>query len=246
LSYKAPFGCRHISTDNALRISRLTTTVEVAISKIIPAGACWQGSSILASNMNIEPTQVEFFMTTGCGESLGVFAGHNIYNFAKKQLVDESIDMKESLQTGIWLSTAACCSGFVWQPIVNFWQAVDAPFNVVFMNTWLGCGAIFLAGLRVGRLLYPFIPGPDYENLKRDITLSTSIGGAIGVFVGTDITYLAHENWLGDFVGICNTDEFGTSCAKAGISTSTGFMLTQGILNEIYPKNRLWNDPLEK
>lgn len=235
------------SYTNLLRTSRTTTAVEATISKILPAGACWQGSSILATNMNIDPTQFEFFLTTGFGESLGVFVGHNLYNLSKKRFVDDSINLRESAQTGVWLSTAAFCSGFVWQPIVNFWQAIDVPFNVVLMNTWLGCGTIFFAGLRVGRVLYPFMPSPDYDNLKRDITLSTSIGGATGVFVGTDITYLAHENWLGSFVGINDTDVFGISCMKAGISTSTGFLLTQSALNEIYPENSLWNDPvLEK
>ena len=65
---------------------------------------------------------------------------------------------------GVWLGTAAVCSGFAWQPIVNLWQGLEVPFNAVFAGTWVGCGLAFLGGLRLGRLVYPFVGAGDAAN----------------------------------------------------------------------------------
>ena len=49
---------------------------------------------------------------------------------------------------GVWLGTAAVCSGAAWQPIVNFWQGLGVSFPVVFAGAWVGCGFMFFSGLR--------------------------------------------------------------------------------------------------
>lgn len=223
---------------------RQLPTAEVVVSKVAPAGFCWQGSSILADNIGMVPTDINFFMATGFGEGIGVFVGHNIYNLIKKNTFDETINMKESVHSGIWLSSAAFCSGFAWQPIVNLWQLTDSHFNVVFINTWIGCGIVFFTGLRVGRIAFPFIENGNNANLIQDITLSSAIGGATGTFVGTDILYRPHENWLTNVVdiGIQQHDSTLLSCGKAGLSTGCGFFVTQNVLNFTAPPGKLWND----
>ena len=51
----------------------------------------------------------------------------------------------------------------------------------------------------------PALPGPTYENLRMDAQLSLAVGGATGVFVGTDLSYGA-ENWMGPLIGVTDDD----------------------------------------
>ena len=53
--------------------------------------------------------------------------------------------------------------------------------------------------------IMPALPGPTYENLRMDAQLSLAVGGATGVFVGTDLSYGA-ENWMGPLIGVTDDD----------------------------------------
>jgi len=222
--------------------ARFVSMTEVTISKIFPAGFGWQSSSVVADGMKYGAEDLEFFAITGAGDFVGVLTGHTMYYAIKKATVDPEIDMGDTVGTGLWLASAAFCSGFVWQPVVNFWQGIDVPFNVVFAGTWAGCGLGFFAGLRLGRVIYPFIPSGNYENFKNDATLSTAIGGATACFVGTDTAYKIDENWLSDIVGVNDDDSDIQGCIKAGSSTALGFLGAQTVLNVAWPAGKLWND----
>eukprot|EP00617_Octactis_speculum_P020253 CAMPEP_0185766154 /NCGR_PEP_ID=MMETSP1174-20130828/35722_1 /TAXON_ID=35687 /ORGANISM="Dictyocha speculum, Strain CCMP1381" /LENGTH=275 /DNA_ID=CAMNT_0028449683 /DNA_START=26 /DNA_END=853 /DNA_ORIENTATION=- len=224
-------------------VDRFTTTAEVTVSKLFPAGFGWQASSILADGMGYGATDVPFFLITGGGDFAGVMIGHTGYYAIKKAVYDPSINIKDTAQTGLWLATAAFCSGAAWQPIVNMWQGVDAPFNAVFAGAWAGCGFMFYAGLRAGRAVYPFMPDADYDNLVADATLSASIGGATGFFVGTDAAYMdGAGNWLRPVIGVEDADSDIVGCLKAGTSTGLGFFVAQGAQNVVYPSGKCWLD----
>jgi hypothetical protein len=177
---------------------------------------------------------------------LGVFLGHCAFYSAKKALVDSSINMKKELQTGIFLGSAAFCSGTAWQPLVDALQGANLSFMQVFAGTWLGCGTAFYVGLRAARTIFSgfmeHIQEPTYENSLNDKSLSAVIGGATGFFVGTDAAYLPDQNFLIDIVGIQDGTPDLTGCAIAGTSTSLGFVASQSVFNVIYPAGKCWND----
>lgn len=226
---------------------RWITTAEVTVSKIFPAGFGWQSSSIIAeTKLGYAPDSMAFALTTGFGDALGVVLGHCAFYGAKKALVDSSIDMKKELQTGVFLGSAAFCSGTAWQPLVDALQGANLSFMQVFAGTWIGCGTAFYVGLRAGRTIYSgfmeHIQEPTYENSLNDKSLSVVIGGATGFFVGTDAAYLPDQNFLIDIVGIQDGTPDLTGCAIAGTSTALGFMASQSVFNVIYPTGKCWND----
>lgn len=222
--------------------ARFVSTAEVTVSKLFPAGFGWQGASVIADGMKYEATELPFFAITGAGDFAGVLIGHTTFYGLKKALVDPSIDMGETVGSGVWLASAAFCSGFAWQPIVNFWQGMSVDFNTVFAGTWAGCGLAFYTGLRIGRIVMPWMPSGDYRNLKNDASLSVAIGGATAVFVGTDTAYNPDQNWLRPVVGIEDGDSDIVGMVKAGSSTALGFCGAQTFLNVAYPAGKLWND----
>lgn len=227
---------------------RFKITGEVIVSKIFPAGLGWQSSSIVAENyLGFATDTTAFAVTTGAGDAVGVFAGHCGYYALKKALTgNEKILMKREVENGILLSTAAFCSGSVWQPLVDILQGANLSFGGVFCGTWIGCGTAFYAGLRIGRTVLPsfchYIEEPTYDNSKTDASLSIAIGGATGFFVGTDAAYLPSQNFLIDVVGITDGTSDLMGCAIAGSSTSLGFGVAQTGLNIIYPAKKCWND----
>ena len=228
-------------------LSRFIVTAEVTVSKIFPAGFGWQTSSIIASeNFGYAPDTMNFAMTTGLGDAIGVLGGHVAYYGLKKAAVDSEINMAAEAQTGILLASAAFCSGTAWQPIVNALQGANLSFMEVFTGTWVGCGLAFYGGLRVGRTILSgyleHIHEPTYENSKNDASLSVAIGGATGFFVGTDAAYLPEQNFLIKVVGIQDGTPDLVGCAIAGSSTSLGFVSAQSALNMIYPAKKCWND----
>jgi hypothetical protein len=227
-------------------VSRFVTTAEVTVSKIFPAGFGWQYSSGIAADMGFEATDVGFFAITGFGDATGVFLGHNLYCIMKS-FVDPSVKVSAEMQTGTLLAGAAFCSGAAWQPLVNVLQCYGLPFEGVAGGTWLGCTLAFFTGLRIMRLaMCPAgtIAANDYENLKKDASLSFAIGGATGAFVGTDVAYKEGAgNFLKDVVGVLPTDDNLTGCVKAGASTSLGFVVAQTGENIVYPQGKLWTDP---
>jgi hypothetical protein len=216
------------------------------VSKIFPAGFGWQYGSIIASDLGYTANDVGFAALTGLGDMTGVAVGHIIY-YGVKSLLDPSISVKQEVQIGTFLGSAAFCSGFIWQPSVNFFQGLDVPFMGVSLGTWAVCGAAFFGGLRLFRSIYsPFlaIAPADKENLVHDALLSTSIGGASGGFVGTDVNYMGGEgNFLRPFVGVEATDSALSGCVKAGSATSLGFLAAQSAQNVTYPANvKNWTD----
>jgi hypothetical protein len=228
-------------------LDRFTITAEVTVSKIFPAGFGWQTSSILACNyFGFATDSLNFAVTTGLGDAIGVFCGHVLYYGSKKTIYDGSINMKREGQIGFLLGTAAFFSGTAWQPIVNLLQGANLPFVQVFAGTWLGCGTAFYVGLRCARTVFSgsmeHIQEPTYENSKNDKSLSAAIGGATGFFVGTDAAYLPDQNFLIDYVGIKAGTPDLVGCAVAGTSTSMGFVAAQSTMNIMYPPGKLWND----
>ena len=218
------------------------------MSKIFPAGFGWQTSSIIAeNNFGFAPDTLDFALTTGVGDGLGVLGGHCLYYSAKKALInDSSTNMESEFQTAILLGSAAFCSGTAWQSLVDALQGANLSFGGVFAGTWVGCGLAFYAGLRAGRTVLSgfltHIQGPTYDNSKNDASLSCVIGGAIGFFVGTDAAYLPDQNFLINFVGIHDGTPDLVGCAIAGASTSMGFFTSQSVFNVIYPTGKCWND----
>ncbi len=227
--------------------TRFVITAEVTVSKIFPAGFGWQTASILADQQfGYSSDSMNFALTTGVGDAIGVLGGHMAYYAAKKSLVDSQINLTSELQTGILLGSAAFCSGTAWQPIVNALQGANLSFMSVFAGTWIGCGMAFYAGLRMGRTIlsgpFQYISEPSYENSKNDASLSMVIGGATGFFVGTDAAYLPDQNFLINVVGIKEGTPDLVGCAIAGSSTSLGFMTAQSGFNFIFPAGKCWND----
>lgn len=227
--------------------SRFIVTAEVTVSKIFPAGFGWQTSSIIAeNNLGFAPDTINFALTTGLGDAIGVIGGHCLYYSAKKAIINKSINMESEFQTGVLLGSAAFCSGTAWQPLVDALQGANLSFGGVFAGTWAGCGLAFYAGLRAGRTILSgymtHISEPSYENSKDDASLSCVIGGATGFFVGTDAAYLPDQNFLIDVVGIQAGTPDLTGCAIAGSSTALGFFTSQSIFNVVYPSGKCWND----
>jgi hypothetical protein len=236
-----------VAKSSTTLIDRFVVTVEVTVSKIFPAGFGWQSSSIIAdSHFGYASDSMNFALTTGVGDGLGVLIGHYAYYATKKAVTGSDLDLTATLHTGILLGSAAFCSGTAWQPLVNAMQGANLPFSQVFMGTWLGCGAAFYVGLRMARTILSgplqHVKEPTYENSKADASLSVAIGGATGFFVGTDAAYLPDQNFLIDFVGIQDGTSDLTGCAIAGASTSLGFFSAQSGMNMIYPTGKCWND----
>ena len=227
-------------------VTRFTTMAEVTVSKIFPAGFGWQTASIVADGLGYQADSLNFALTTGLGDAIGVLGGHCLFYAGKKALTGADINMTSEFQTGVLLGSAAFCSGTAWQPIVNALQGANLPFASVFMGTWIGCGVSFYLGLRVGRTLlsgpFQYIAEPSFENQKNDASLSVAIGGATGFFVGTDVAYLPEQNFLIGAVGIQDGTPDIVGSAIAGTSTAMGFCAAQTTMNMIYPAGKLWND----
>lgn len=233
--------------ESSVLLDRFTTTAEVTVSKIFPAGFGWQTASIVASSgLGYSSDSAAFALTTGVGDGVGVFLGHITYCAAKKNLYRPHMNMTKEIQTATLLGTAAFCSGTAWQPIVDMLQGANLSFFQVFAGTWMGCGTAFYFGLRAGRTIFSgfleHVEEPTYANSLDDKSLSAAIGGATGFFVGTDAAYLPDQNFLIDVVGIQPGTPDIVGCAIAGSSTSLGFVTAQSTFNMIYPTKKLWND----
>lgn len=225
-------------------LSRFRITAEVIVSKIFPAGFCWQGASVLAEHLEMPTDSLAFALTTGIGDGLGVLGGHILfYSFAKKIYLP-NVNLIEESDKAIMLGTAALFSGTVWQPTVNLCHYLDLGFTASAFGTMAVCGTAFFTGLKLSRKLYSkhlkFIEPNTKKNNITDTQLSLSIGGATGAFVGTDLTF--YNNWLGNYFGINNNINTLSGMIIAGKSTSLGFGFIQSIQNLTIGKNLLWND----
>jgi len=102
---------------------------------------------------------------------------------------------------------------------------------MVALITTLTCTLLFWVGLRIGRRLYASlgIEPAGRRNLAEDAGLAVAIGGATGMFVGTDITIV--KNPIDTFVGVFPNNTPFEGCVKAGTSTALGFYLFHTIQN---------------
>ena len=211
--------------------ARWGPTIEVIISKIFPAGFGWQAASVVAGNQGFEADSLNFALTTGAGDFAGVLAGHSTFSILNA-MVGRGGGLGGDLVAGLWLATAAFCSGTAWQPTVNF---LHDQAHCNFATTAVGCGAVtgfcFFVGLRLGRIIYaPLgLPSMDYANLCGDAMLSVSIGAATGTFVGTDITF--PDNVLRPAFGVEDSMSDIEGMVRAGASTSAGFLCMQSVQN---------------
>lgn len=224
---------------------RFLSTMEIAVSKIFPAGFGWQGASVLADNAGFAADTLGFYLYTGVGDFAGVLGGHTLYFAGKKALFDKDINMMDEAQTGMLLASAAFGSGCVWQLALNQFQAAGYNFATCAIGTGAVCAATFFGGLRLFRSVYPklgmrSIEGPTYRNLRDDAALSLAIGGATGTFVGTDISMA--DNTLRGFVGIEEAYSTIQGMAVAGKSTAAGFIVVQAAMNAGLPAGRNWLD----
>eukprot|EP00912_Choanoflagellata_sp_UC4_P000984 UC4_evm6s607 len=246
----------HANTDKeddsstSVMANRLKLTLEVTVSKLLPAGFGWQAASVFAEeSLGAGAETLTFAVTTGLGDAAAVFLGHSIF-YTLKSSVDKSIKIGDTVQVGAWLAIATLFSGTAWQPTVNAMEtafASGAGFPAVFTTVGAVCGFAFYSGLRVGRsILSPFcsaVPAQDYDNLKRDAGLGIAIGGAAAFFVGTDAGYLDGKgNFLYDIVAVTDACSALDGCCLAGLSTGLGFFTIQMIQNVSLSKGKHWMD----
>merc|ERR1719460_28282 len=183
---------------------------------------------------------MNFALTTGAGDFAGVLAGHSTFSVLNS-MMGRGGGLGSDIVAGLWLATAAFCSGTAWQPCVNF---LHDGASCAFIPTAVGCGAVtgfsFFVGLRLGRIIYrPLgLPGSDYANLCGDAMLSVSIGAATGTFVGTDISF--KDNFLMPFFGVTDAMSNVEGCIRAGSSTAAGFMVMQTGQNLLLPRGANW------
>ena len=231
-----------IKNKRSNKLNRFKVTGEVLVSKIFPAGFCWQGSSVIAEQIGFTTDSLTFALTTGTGEALGVMVGHTFFYSMAKKLYRPQTNLQQERQTGLLLGSAAFCSGLLWQPTVNMCSSLDFNFLSSMSVTTLICGTSFYTGLRLSRKLYnkkfKYIENGIKKNSKKDAQLSLSIGGATGTFVGTDISIV--NNWLSPLFGIQGTDSVLQSMITAGKSTIFGFGIVQTGQNIVTKDN--WTD----
>jgi len=206
-------------------------TAEIAVSKLFPGGFGWQAFSVGATHMGYGGTDAALWIMTGIGDMLGVFLGHLVYMGIKKSLMPSKKTMFDEFGVALWLGTAAFCSGTIWQPTVNTAVGWGFSFPMVAMITTISCTLLFLIGLRIGRRTFSGlgIEGPKQRNFSEDAGLAFAIGGAGGMFVGTDITI--PKNCMDSFIGVYPDMTPIQGCIKAGTSTAVGFSLFHTIQN---------------
>jgi len=227
---------------------RWAYTTEILVSKIFPAGFGWQGASCIAdANLGFAADSVQFALSTGLGDATGVIVGHQLYHLVKSKVSDRPVDMEAELKTATWLATGALCAGSAWQPAVNlFAGSMGLGFTSTFLGVTAVCGTMFMGGLAAGRKMYSWMPDATSKNIKQDIGLCISIGGATGMFVATDPSFIANADLLYSATApLFNiTSEMSTlqGCAIAGSSTMTGFALFNGAQNVLLPAGQNWMD----
>jgi len=224
-------------------------TLEVMVSKIFPAGFGWQFSSGIADGAGFAADSAGFAVITGCGDATGVFLGHSLYKAAQSAVAPGmKVDLTGEVQTATWLATAAFFCGTAWQPIVNtLHDGMKLSFTPTFLGTFAGCGAVFYAGLRAGRALYPFMNGCTAQNNAQDIGLGLSIGGATATFVATDTTFHGADSdalykVLAPVFNIADDASTIVGCVTAGGSTFTGYGVINSVQNIALPAGMNWQD----
>lgn len=246
LGYTRPFSTEAVEKAASGGLGkRLRITAEVTVSKLFPAGFGWQAGGVWAGNQGMADTSFEFALTTGLADGMAVMIGHTVFYSLMKHVYLPDVKVGSEVQTGLWLGSAAVCSGGMWQPIVNVLSGYGLSFTPTALLTTGLCGCCFYFGLRMGRMIYGnalgmSIPGNDYGNLKTDAQLSLSIGGAAGAFVGTCADMPG--NWLRGLVGVEDSMSDVAGMVTAGTSTALGFGVFQSIQSTVWPTGRNWTD----
>ena len=116
----SPWGVEKVARGGGGDVgSRFSSTLDVIVSKLFPAGFCWQLASMMTKS---DASSAKFAITTGAGEAAGVLGGHVLYSLIKGGY-DKSV-----LESALLLATGTLCSGTSWQPVVNALQSMDLPF----------------------------------------------------------------------------------------------------------------------
>lgn len=252
-SATAPTATPSKQADTEEAVSTVTTkgripyTLEIMVSKLLPGGFGWQASSIMADNAGYAANTWEFAAITGCGDMTGVFVGHSLYK-AGQSLVSKDVSVADEIGTAAWLGSAAFFAGGVWQPIVNL---LHDDMGLAFTPTAIGCfatcGAFFFGGLRLGRAVMPWMASGTPKNLAQDAGLSVSIGGATGMFVATDPTFVGVQadmlyQYAAPVFNITNATPELVGCVMAGSSTLTGFGMANLLQSVTLPAGMNWMD----
>lgn len=205
--------------------------------------------SCCAEDVGYAADSVQFAISTGCGDAAGVMLGHMAYKSVQKVVTDHPVSIVGELGTSTWLGAGALLAGTSWQPSVNFFHDVlGCSFTGAAVGTFAVCGTMFLGALRVGRMVMPWMAAGDKTNMKQDVGLSISIGGATGCFVATDMSFLgtpgsdALYSVFNPTLGVLESDTALQGCVKAGASTFTGFGLVNAFQNIVLPGGANWMD----
>lgn len=218
-------------------LNRTLKTSEIIISRVFFSGCGWNGGSIIGENLDYNIFDYEFFMLTGCCQSISVMTGHILYSKIKSNFrdINMNLEYKKSLQIG----SATFLSGYIWQPTVNFLENYD--FSTISTITGLTCGTTFCTGLIITRYIFPLVKITVDKNssstLKRDIGVSSSIAGATGLSVSTDTTIT--NNYMVDYFGITTDYTVMDSLIMAGTVNACGFLALQTLQNM---KRNTWLD----
>lgn len=240
-SPQAEVSGRFAHLDPTYLLGRFAVALEVAVSKIFCAGAGWQLFSLISVALGFPASSTAFFLLVGVGDALGVLCGHVTYQFCKSFFCAH-VDIAHEVVIGIWLGSAAFCSGAVWQIIVTMSSSTYGFLGTLF---WTGmvCGFCFFAGLRLGRSLYWLLgmPPATYDNLNSDRLLAISVAAGAALFVGTDASY---TNLVVDLLGIriLSSDSAAKGVVRAGMSTFYGFLAMQALQNVVVPRGLCWLD----
>jgi hypothetical protein len=245
---------KNLSSKNAAKLlTRIYSTMEVSLSKLLPGGFGWQAGSALAAATGLAATDPFFWLATGLGDALGVMSGHMAWMTGKKAVTKCSeINLEKEGHTAALLGTAVVFSGTAWQPLVNFFHGnAGLQFIPTASSVGLLCALLFFGGLRVGRSLWgssgilTHVDPNSYVNLKADAGLALSCGGASACFVGTDVSFgegATDTNFLRPVIGVEASTDALTGCIKAGSSTALGFAAAQSVQNATLPAGKNWID----
>jgi len=106
---------------------------------------------------------------------------------------------------------------------------------------------MFFAGLRLGRMLMPWMPSGGSAGLMQDVGLAASIGSATGMFVATDLSFTVAQSdafykLTSPVFGVLETDTALLGCVKAGSSTFAGFGALNLLQSAVLPRGACWMD----
>lgn len=210
------------------------------------------------------------FLASGIGEALGVTLGHLTLLAIKMACGTLPMDKcRAAMIHVVFISLGHLCSGFMWQPMVNFWQmTMMFPFTPAMICIGLMTGLFFLAGLTAARVLFRLLKLTDGSGgralgdpedatvltwLAPDALLSLSMAGSEAFFVAT-MPFMDSSNWASAFAvmvtdtsmmmdgmcALCSGNMVLMAAFKAGATTLIGFFVVQTLLDIVLPRDVVW------